>query len=119
MVEIPDGSMETFKDLLQNSEVNFVLFYAPWCGRSRNAAQEFNRAANILYREVRVCYDLIYVSVFVIIHVSTLLCYQAYYMNMCQLFNNPVMFMSHLHCTHGLFMHENYVGVASLQLCVI
>ena len=54
VVEIPDGSMETFKDLLQKSEVNFVLFYAPWCGQSWNAAQEFNKAANILYKEVRV-----------------------------------------------------------------
>lgn len=53
VVEIPDGSMETFKDLLQRSEISFVLFYAPWCGQSWNAAQEFNKAANILYTEVR------------------------------------------------------------------
>jgi len=64
VVEIPDGSMETFKDLLQNSEVNFVLFYAPWCGRSRNIAQEFNRAANILYREVREFAMISYTSVY-------------------------------------------------------
>ena len=52
VVEIPDGSMETFTDLLRKNEVNFVLFYAPWCGQSWYASQEFNRAANILHKEV-------------------------------------------------------------------
>lgn len=52
MIEIPDGSMNKFSDLLQKNEVNFVFFYAPWCGQSWNAAQEFRRAANILHKEV-------------------------------------------------------------------
>ena len=52
MVEIPDGSMERFTDVLQPNGVNAVLFYAPWCGQSLVAAQEFNRVAQMLYKEV-------------------------------------------------------------------
>jgi len=50
--EIPDGSMERFTEVLQQNEFNAVLFYAPWCGQSSTAAQEFNRAAKMLYKEV-------------------------------------------------------------------
>lgn len=52
VIEISNGSMDTFADLLKKNDFNFVLFYAPWCGQSWNAAQEFRKATNILYREV-------------------------------------------------------------------
>ena len=52
MVEIPDGSMERFSDVLQHNEISVVFFYAPWCGQSSAAAQEFNRVSKMLYKEV-------------------------------------------------------------------
>ncbi|EDO38515.1 predicted protein [Nematostella vectensis] len=50
--EISNGSLQVLSSFLHNSPLNFVFFYAPWCGQSRRAVEEFNIAASLLYGKV-------------------------------------------------------------------
>ena len=38
--------------LLEDEEVLFVMFYAPWCGKSMHVKGEFEKAAHYLEHEV-------------------------------------------------------------------
>ena len=46
--DIYNGSLETLGSFLQQSELRFVAYYAPWCAQSRKMVPEMGLAANIL-----------------------------------------------------------------------
>ena len=50
--EIYNGSLETLGRFLQQSELRFVVYYAPWCAQSRKMVPEMGLAADILKETV-------------------------------------------------------------------
>ena len=52
VVDIPNGSMSTLKNVVSHEPISVVLYYALWCHISRKAALHFEQAAQTMKGEV-------------------------------------------------------------------
>ena len=50
--DIYNGSLETLGKFLQQNELRFVAYYAPWCAQSRKMVPEMGLAADTLKETV-------------------------------------------------------------------
>ena len=51
--DIYNGSLEALGKALQNNNLRFVAYYAPWCAQSRKMVPQMGHAAEILRDTVR------------------------------------------------------------------
>ncbi|XP_064609411.1 thioredoxin domain-containing protein 11-like [Liolophura sinensis] len=51
--DFPYGAMEPVTSILADNEFIFIMFYAPWCSRSKVARAEFQKAARAMQGEVK------------------------------------------------------------------
>ena len=54
VLDYPYGNLADVGQLLQDEEVLFVMYYAPWCASCMRLRQEYEKAAKYLENEVKI-----------------------------------------------------------------
>ncbi len=54
VLDFPYGDLGDVGKLLEDEEVLFVMYYAPWCASCMRIREEYEKAARFLEKEVRV-----------------------------------------------------------------
>ncbi|XP_069124262.1 thioredoxin domain-containing protein 11-like [Argopecten irradians] len=53
VLDFPYGNLNPITNLLNKEEIIFVMYYAPWCSKSRQVRDEFSEAAKYFQNRVR------------------------------------------------------------------
>lgn len=56
MADYPYGNLGDVALVLEQEEVLLVMYYAPWCSKSKAARREYEKVAEYLADEVRMIY---------------------------------------------------------------
>ena len=54
VLDFPYGNLGAVSELLEDHELLFVMYYAPWCAKSLRSRHEFERAATYMQDQVSV-----------------------------------------------------------------